>query len=138
MLQHLNRFSRFWYRPSLGLLIIRATTGFIFLHHGLMKLENLGGVMGFMGMIGLPGYMAYAITFVEIVGGAMLVLGIAVRAAGVATGIAMLVALALVVVPKSGFLGGEFELLLAACSFGLALVGAGRLRLTHVFEHDRE
>ena len=138
MMQQLNRFSRFWYRPSLGLLIIRAATGFIFLHHGYMKLQDLGGVMGFMGMIGLPGYMAYAITFVELVGGAMLVLGVAVRAAAVATGIAMLVALALVVIPKAGFLGGEFEILLAAVSFGLALAGAGRLRLVHVFEHDKE
>lgn len=138
MMQTLNKFSKFCYRPSLGLLLIRATVGFIFLHHGLVKLQDLGGVMGFMGAIGLPGYMAYAITFVEVVGGAMLVLGIAVRAAAVATGIAMLVALALVVVPKAGFAKGEFEILLAACSFGLALIGAGRLRLAHVFEHDKE
>jgi putative oxidoreductase len=94
--------------------------------------------MGFMTMLGLPGYMAYAITFVEIVGGAMLVLGIAVRAAAVATGIAMLVALGLAVLPTRGFAGGEFEILLAASSFGLALIGAGRLRLTHIFEHDKE
>ncbi|HVV15021.1 MAG TPA: DoxX family protein [Candidatus Paceibacterota bacterium] len=134
----LNRVSRFWYRPSLGLLLIRVTLGAIFIHHGLMKFENLGGTAGFMMAIGLPGFMAYAITFVEIVGGAMLALGIAVRAAAVATGIAMLVALALAVLPKRGFSGGEFEILLAATSFGLALIGAGRLRLTHIFEHDRE
>lgn len=137
-MQHLNRLSKFFYRPSLGLLIIRATLGFIFLHHGIMKLQNLGGTMGFMGSIGLPGYMAYAITFVEVVGGAMLVLGVAVRAAAVATGIAMIVALVLVTLPNKGLSGGEFEILLMTVSFGVALVGAGRLRLTHVFEHDRE
>jgi putative oxidoreductase len=137
-METLNRISRFWYRPSLGLLLIRATTGAIFIHHGLMKFANLGGTAGFMMAIGLPGYMAYAITFVEVVGGAMLVLGIAVRAAAVATGIAMIVALGLAVLPKRGLGGGEFELLLAAVSFGLALIGAGRLRLVHIFEHDRE
>lgn len=137
-MQHLNRLSKFFYRPSLGLLIIRATLGFIFIHHGLMKLQNLGGTMGFMGSIGLPGYMAYAITFVEVVGGAMLVLGVAVRAAAVSTGIAMIVALLLVIIPKKGVAGGEFEILLMMASFGLALIGAGRLRLMHVFEHDRE
>jgi putative oxidoreductase len=133
-----NRISRFWYRPSLGLLLIRVVLGAIFIHHGLMKFGNLGGTEGFMMAIGLPGFMAYAITFVEVIGGAMLALGIAVRAAAVATGIAMLVALGLAVLPSRGLGGGEFEVLLAACSFGLALIGAGRLRLTHIFEHDRE
>jgi uncharacterized membrane protein YphA (DoxX/SURF4 family) len=61
-----------------------------------------------------------------------------VGAAAVATGIAMLVALGLAVLPKRGLGGGEFEILLAAVSFGLALIGAGRLRLIHIFEHDRE
>lgn len=138
MMHHLNKFSRFCYNPSLGLLLVRVSTGLIFFHHGYMKLHNVAGTVGFMAHLGIPAPLAYAAIFVEVVGGFMLILGVFTRPAAVATGIVALVAFFSAVLPNKGFLGGEFELLLAATSFGIALIGSGRARLTHTFEHDRE
>jgi uncharacterized membrane protein YphA (DoxX/SURF4 family) len=136
MMHQLNRFSRFCYRPWLGLLLIRIAVGLIFIHHGLMKFQNVQGTLGFMGHLGVPAWLAYAVMTVELVGGAMLVAGILTRAAAVATGIVAFVAFAIAVEPTRGIAGGELELLLSAVSFGIALVGSGRARLLHVFEHD--
>jgi uncharacterized membrane protein YphA (DoxX/SURF4 family) len=130
--------SRFCYRPSLGLLLIRVVIGIIFIHHGWMKFGNEAMTMGMMTSIGFPGFMAYAITTVEMLGGALIILGIITRAAAVATGIAMLVAISLVTAPHRGLGGSELEIMLAAVSFGLALIGAGKYRILHLFEHDRE
>jgi putative oxidoreductase len=138
MMHHMNRMSRYCHRPGLGLLLIRAATGLVFFHHGWLKLMNVSGTVHFMSILGIPAGLAYVAIFVEVVGGLMLILGIWTRPAAVATGIVALVAAFVAVVPNKGFLGAEFELLLAAVSFGIALIGAGRLRLAHMFEHDRE
>lgn len=136
MMQQIHKFSRFCYRPWLGLLLIRIAVGLIFIHHGLMKFQNVEGTLGFMGHLGVPVWLAYLVMIVELVGGAMLVAGVLTRAAAVATGIVALFAFVLVINPMKGVAGGELELLLSAVSFGLALVGSGKARLLHVFEHD--
>lgn len=128
--------SRFFYKPALGMLLIRVATGLIFLHHGWIKLQNVSGTVGFMGMLGIPAPLAYIAIAVEVVGGLMLIFGILTRAAAVATGIVALVAVFTAIAPMKGFLSGEFELLLAAVSFGIALAGSGKMRLMHMFEHD--
>lgn len=135
MMDSMNKMSRFCHNPGLGLLLMRVATGLIFIHHGWMKFQSVPNTMKFMGAIGLPEFMAYAIIAVELVGGAMLVLGILGRVAAVATGIAMVVAVALVTYPHKGITGSEIELLLMAVSFGLALTGMGKYRLFHIFEH---
>lgn len=137
MIEKMNRISRYCLRPDLGLLLIRIALGIIFIHHGWAKLGNVPGTEGFMAAIGLPGFMAYAIITVEVLGGAMLILGVLTRVAAVATGIAMLVAVCLAVAPHKGILGSEFEILLATASFGIAFIGAGKYRLMHIFEHDK-
>lgn len=115
---------------------MRIALGLIFIHHGWMKYQGgVAGVEKFMGMIGLPAFMAYAIIAVELLGGVMLILGILTRVAAVATGIAMLVAVCLVTYPHGGFAKSELELLLMTVSFGIALTGAGKYRLMHIFEH---
>jgi uncharacterized membrane protein YphA (DoxX/SURF4 family) len=136
MMHQINKFSRFCYRPWLGLLLIRVGLGLIFIHHGFMKFQNIEGTLRFMSMLGVPHWLAWAAMTVELVGGAMLVAGVFTRAAAVATGIVALVAFFIAVEPTRGVAGGELELLLAAVSFGIALAGSGRARLLHVFEHD--
>jgi putative oxidoreductase len=136
MMHQLNRFSRFCYRPWLGLLLIRVAVGLIFVHHGLMKFDNISGTVGFMSHLGIPAPLAYLAMTIELLGGLMLIAGVFTRAAAVATGIVGLVAAFIAVVPMRGIAGAELELLLSAASFGLALVGSGRARLLHIFEHD--
>lgn len=136
MREHLNRVSKFWYQPSLGLLLVRVGAGSIFLIHGWEKLQHLTGVASFFVSLGLPAWMAVFVSLVEVVGGVMLIFGVATRVAGAALGINMLVAIFLTGVGR-GFHAHEFEMLLGAVSLGVALAGSGKYRLTHIFEHDR-
>lgn len=130
----LNKLSARCHNPALGLLLMRVVVGLIFINHGWMKYGNPAATVGFISSLGMPGFMAYVLIAVEIVGGAMLVLGVLGRVAGVATGIAMAVAVLLVGYPKAGWNGAEFELMLMAVSFGLALTGMGKYRLLNLFE----
>jgi putative oxidoreductase len=135
MINSMNKLSRTCHNPALGLLLIRIATGAIFIHHGWMKYGNVPMTTKFIQSLGMPGFMAYAIIAVEIIGGAMLILGVLGRVAAVATGIAMIVAVSLVTYPHRGLAGSELELLLMAVSFGLALTSMGKYRLLRVFEH---
>jgi putative oxidoreductase len=137
MREKLNKVSKYFYRPDQGIFVIRVIAGAIFVHHGWMKLDNLAQMEGFFtGMLHIPAFLFYATIFVEIAGGLMLILGVAARAAAAALTVVMLVAIFVAVAPSKGALAAEFEWLLAAVTFGLALSGSGRLRVTHLFEHD--
>lgn len=137
MLSRMNVMSRFCYRPSIGLFIIRVATGLIFIHHGWMKVTNLDGTITFMSHLGISAPLAIVAMTIEIIGGLMLVFGFMTRAAAVATGIVALVAAGVAVIPSRGILNAELELLLTAVSFAIAFAGSGRVRISHIFEHDR-
>jgi len=136
----IHKLSTLFYQPALGMLLIRIAIGLVFVMHGLAKLGNISATAGFLGMIGIPApeMMVYVLIAVEIVGGLMIITGLALRFAAVATGIAMVVAALLVGFPQGGYSGAEWEILLALSSFGLALTGAGSLRLLNIFEHDKD
>ncbi|MEJ0053468.1 MAG: DoxX family protein [bacterium] len=125
LIDTLNGAGRFFYKRSFGLLLIRLVVGLIFLVHGWDKVENISQVAVFFGTLGFWPWVAYFIGWLEVIGGLALILGIATRAFGVLFGIEMIVAAALVGAAH-GFSGIEFELLLAAASFGLALIGSGK------------
>ena len=133
----LHRISKYWFNRMLGLFFIRAAAGLVFFMHGWNKLQSLSTFDGFFtGKLGLPPGTALFIALVEVIGGIMLVLGLWTRVAGVVLGVEMLVALLLTVPTNTAFGGHELEIMLMASSFGIALSGAGRVRLTHLFEHD--
>lgn len=62
-------------------LILRLTTGALFLSHGLTKLFVFtpAGTMGFFESLGLPGWLGVLTMIAEIGGGLALILGIATR-----------------------------------------------------------
>lgn len=132
----LRAISRFWYRRSLGLLLIRIGTGAVFFAHGLMKLQNLGPIDNFFTKsLHLPPGTAALVMIFELVGGIMLIAGVGARIAGAVLGFEMLAAIYLTGVDK-GWPAHELEFLLMAVAFGIALGGAGKLRMAHLFEHD--
>lgn len=117
-----NKTSRFFYNPAFGLLLIRVAAGLIFLTHGWMKIQNLSQTALMLSHFGLVAPIAYFISWLEVIGGLALILGIATRFFGVVFGIEMLVATLLV-----GFGRGlGLELVLALISFGIALTGSGK------------
>ena len=125
-----NKMSRFWYQPSLGLLLIRVAVGAVFLAHGWMKIGNVGMVTGMLTHMGVvaPTFFGPFISWLEVIGGLMLIFGILTRVAGVALGIEMVFAVFLTGI-GSGFGPHEMEILLMAGSFGIALMGSGRYAL---------
>ena len=60
---------------------LRISLGIIFIAHGLLKLLVFGlpGTVGFFASLGLPAVLAYFVTFAEIIGGGLLLVGLFVR-----------------------------------------------------------
>jgi putative oxidoreductase len=69
-----------------GIALLRVTLGVAALAHGLLKIFvfTLAGAAGFFESIGLPGFLAYIVTFAEVIGGVMLIAGFQARAAALA------------------------------------------------------
>ena len=110
----------------MGLLLVRLAVGWVFINHGWMKLQNLKGAESFFAGLGLPPGTATLIAAIEVIGGAMLALGVAPRLAGLVLGIEMIVALLLVSIPSGSW---ELEALLAAGALAIFLSGSGRYSL---------
>jgi putative oxidoreductase len=100
--------------PSAGVLVLRVVVGVTFVLHGLDKLGDLAGAEQFFASLDIPapGLTAPAVAVTEIVGGVLLIAGLATPLVGAALAIDMLVAL-----------------LLGGASLGIGLAGAGRFSL---------
>ena len=118
---------------SLALLIARIGLGIVFIAHGWQKFDETGvdGVAAGFGEMGVPApeLAAYYSTFVELIGGAMLLVGAFTAVAGVLLALDMLGALLFMHIDKGVFVtGGGFELVVALGVGALlvAVFGAGR------------
>ncbi|OWY79946.1 MULTISPECIES: DoxX family protein [Rhodococcus] len=117
---------------DLGILVARLVLGVIFLAHGLQKFDSWGyegTKAGFEGMgVPAPAVSAFVATWIEILGGLALILGVLVPVFGVLLFLLMLGAFFVVHVENGIYVGdGGFELVaaLGAGALLLAAVGAG-------------
>jgi putative oxidoreductase len=118
-----------------GILLLRVSAGIVFIAHGLLKalVFTMPGAMKFFVAVGFPGWLAYVAVFVEVVGGAMLILGVYARWVAVVLGIELLFAASVhwhngwTFTAKGG--GWEYPVFWAATMFVLALLGDGALSL---------
>lgn len=124
-----------------GILLIRIAVGVVFFMHGLDKLfiSGVDDAGGFFGSLGIPAptVMATVIGIIELVGGAALILGAAVRLVGIIFALDMLVALLTVHLPNGFFvMTGGYELVFALglAALGLALTGSGPLGLDNMLD----
>jgi putative oxidoreductase len=120
-------------RAPYGAMLLRVSTGVLFLMHGLYLKVFVFGMAGsakFFASMGLPGGFAWVVMLYETIGGVALILGIGVR------WVALFLGLHLLVVTffahwASGWLftnqggGYEFPLFWAIACFASALIGAG-------------
>lgn len=114
---------------EIGALLLRVALGLLFFVHGLDKFQGgIGNTAGWFQSIGLPGFAAYLVAFIELVGGIALVLGLGTR---IVSGLFVLIMLGAIIKVKfaAGFLGG-FELDLALMVMALYLVMNGSMLLS--------
>ena len=126
-------FARLTGMISLALLIARIGLGIVFIAHGWQKFDETGvdGVAAGFGKMGVPApeLAAYYSTFVELIGGVLLLVGAFTAVAGVLLVLDMLGALLFMHIDKGVFVAdGGYELVVAlgVGAFLLAVFGAGK------------
>jgi putative oxidoreductase len=129
-----------------GITLLRVVVGLTFFLHGWQKLfdQSIGGVGQFFTMLGIPapGVAAVLVTFIELLGGSALIVGLFTRVAGLLLTLDMLGAI-LFFHHNNGFFvagerpGVELVLVLGAAALCLATTGPGMLALDGIFNFGR-
>ncbi len=122
-------------RIDLAALLLRSALGVMFVAHALLKylVFTPAGTVQFFQSLGLPGPLAYLTIVAELVGGAMLVLGVYTR--GVALVLVPILLGAAWAHSGNGWLftspngGWEYPVFLAIAGVVVALLGGGRFTL---------
>lgn len=120
-----------------GTLALRIALGGMFLSHGLLKffVFTLAGTAAFFTSVGFPGFAAYVVVPAEILAGVALLVGFQVRLVALA-GLPILLG-TVAVHAANGWLfsnpkgGWEYPVYLIVTSLAVALLGGGRLAVTH-------
>lgn len=126
-------------RIEVGALILRVILGITFFVHGFVKFQGgIENTVGWFASIGLPGFLAYVVAIIELVGGLALMIGLGTRIVSVLIAIIMVGAIITAKLPL-GFLGNgqmagyELDVVLFAMAAYLAIAGNKMLSLDHVF-----
>lgn len=121
---------------NLALLILRVFVGGTFVFHGVLKAMQMDQTVGFFSQIGFSAMWAYIATYAEIIGGALLVLGIFTLYGAILVGAVMAVAAFKVkwTLPGMPFIGrylaSELDLSLLVSAITLGLMGSGSWSLS--------
>ena len=118
-----------------GASLLRVSLGVMWIAHALLKLFvfTLPGTAQFFQSVGLPGFLAYPVFAIELLGGIALILGIYARQ--VALLLVPIMAVATTVHLGNGWVhtsaggGWEYPVFLIAASIALWLIGDGALSL---------
>ena len=118
-----------------GITVLRVSLGIMWVAHALLKLFvfTLPGTAQFFQSVGFPGFLAYPVFAIELLGGIALVLGIYARQASLLLVPIMAVATSVhigngwVFTSKGG--GWEYPVFLISASIALWLAGDGALSL---------
>jgi putative oxidoreductase len=116
---------------NLGVALLRISLGVIWIAHALLKLFvfTLPGTAQFFASVGYPGFLAYPVFAIEVLGGVALVLGVYARQVSLAL-VPVMAAAAWVHVPNGWVFtstggGWEYPAFLIVASLALWLLGDG-------------
>lgn len=127
------------HNPSLALFLLRIGLGVVFVYHGYQNFSTMDQTVGYFATIGISTFWTYVAVYTELIGGALLILGLWVRYAGMFLTVLMGVAINAVHL-KHGFSlsngGYEYALLLLLGSASLVFSGSGRYSLAHYIRHS--
>ena len=125
-------------KNEVGTIILRVFLGATFFIHGLAKFQGgIENTVGFFESLGLPGFTAYLVALIELIGGIAVVLGVGTRIIAILFAIVLAVAIAKVKL-AAGFLGNgqmagyELDLALFVISIYLATTNKSFLALDNV------
>ncbi|WP_209121128.1 DoxX family protein [Alkalihalobacillus sp. BA299] len=131
-------------KHEIGTLILRVVLGLTFFVHGLVKFQGgIENIVGWFDSIGLPGFLAYGVALLELIGGIALVLGLFSR---VVSGLLALLMVGAIVKAKLavGFLGNgqmagyELDLAFLAMAVFIVINGSKAYALDHVIFKRKE
>ena len=125
-------------KNEIGALILRVVLGITFFIHGFVKFQ--GGIenqVGWFSSIGLPGFLAYVVALIELVGGFALIIGFGTKIISALLAILMIgatvkVKLALGFLGNGQMAGYELDLALLAMAIYLAINGSKLLSLNQL------
>ncbi|AMM94344.1 oxidoreductase [Peribacillus simplex] len=121
-------------RNEAGQVFLRVILGLTFFIHGVSKFQGgIGNTAGFFDSLGIPGFMAYIVASIELIGGLAVILGLGTRIVSVLFVVIMTGAIFTAKLP-AGFLGNGqaagYELDLALLAMSVYLVCANRTVLS--------
>ena len=124
-------------KNDIAKVILRVILGFTFFIHGLVKFQGgIANTVGYFDSLGIPGFMAYAVATIELVGGLAMILGIGTKIVGILFAIIMIGAIFTAKL-SLGFLGNgqmagyELDLILLAASLYFVLADRSVLSADH-------
>jgi putative oxidoreductase len=115
--------------PGWGLAFVRLSMGLIFAVRGYQKFAGgIAGVSAFFAKLSipLPGLMAPFIALLELLGGILLIFGLATRWIGLLLAVEMIVTAFWVQIPTRGWNASDLDRILLATGILLFLAGPGR------------
>lgn len=109
-------------RDEIGKVVLRMVLGLVFFMHGFAKFQGgITNAVGFFESLGIPGFTAYVIAVIELIGGIAMILGLGTWIVSILFALIMIGAIFTAKLP-AGFLGNgqmagyELELALLAMS----------------------
>ena len=111
-----------WCNVDAGLLVLRIGIALIFIMAGGMKVANLSGTVGFFATLGFGAFWAYLVSFVELIGGIAMLVGVYTRFIAIAFSVIMIVVMVITKDPTQ--LMAPIMILFANIS--LILAGGGK------------
>ena len=133
---------------EVALLAVRLIVGIIVAAHGWEKLTVIGPANFGQGLLApngvpLPIFMGYVVTFTEVLGGTLLIVGLLLRLAALALTINLIIATLLVnihvgLLSSTGGVGAELPLALIAGFLAILSAGPGRLSLDYLLGVERD